>query len=121
MTVAGAIKFLKQHYHDASEIFYLYVLDRDGRLIGVVNLRALILAESTQTIEEIMSRDVITITVDTTVNAYVTAEIIASNSSRPILWRSTPSGPWSTTSRLSARAARPVRVTLMTLLTTLGS
>lgn len=59
MTVAGAIKFLKQHYHDANEIFYLYVLDRDGRLIGVVNLRALILAESSQTIEEIMSRDVI--------------------------------------------------------------
>ncbi|MFN8493196.1 MAG: magnesium transporter [Caldilineaceae bacterium] len=64
MTVAGAIKFLKQHYHDASEIFYLYVLDRDGRLIGVVNLRALVLAESTQTIEEIMSRDVIWVRVD---------------------------------------------------------
>lgn len=64
MTVAEAITFLKQHYHDASEIFYLYVLDRNGRLIGVVNLRALILAESTQTIEEIMSREVIWVRVD---------------------------------------------------------
>ncbi|CAN5708636.1 magnesium transporter [soil metagenome] len=65
MTVAEAVTFLKQHYRDASEIFYLYVLDRDDHLIGVVNLRALILAESTQTIEEIMSKTVIWAHVDT--------------------------------------------------------
>lgn len=45
MTVAEAYTFIKQNYHDANEIFYLYVMDRYGRLIGVVNLRALILAE----------------------------------------------------------------------------
>ncbi len=64
MTVAEAVVFLKQHYHDASEIFYLYVLDRYARLIGVVNLRAMILAEPHQTIEEIMSREVISVRVD---------------------------------------------------------
>jgi magnesium transporter len=64
-TVAEAFQFIKEHYHDATEVFYLYVLDRNGRLIGVVNLRALILAESTQSVEEIMQRDVISVRVDT--------------------------------------------------------
>ncbi len=61
MTVAEAFQFIKEHYRDANQIFYLYVLDRNGQLIGVVNLRALILAEPTQTVEEIMQREVITV------------------------------------------------------------
>ncbi len=65
MTVEEAYRFIKEHYHDANEIFYLYVLDRYGRLIGVVNLRALILADQRQTIEEIMQRDVLSVRVDT--------------------------------------------------------
>lgn len=64
MTVAEAFAFVKKHYRDENEIFYLYVLDRFGRLIGVVNLRALILADASQTVEEIMNRDVITARVD---------------------------------------------------------
>lgn len=63
-TIAEAFQFIKESYHDANQVFYLYVLDRNGSLIGVVNLRALILAEPTQTIDEIMIRDVITIRVD---------------------------------------------------------
>lgn len=63
-TVAEAFQFIKSNYSDASQVFYLYVLDRNGRLIGVVNLRALILADPDQTIEDIMLRDVITIRVD---------------------------------------------------------
>lgn len=65
MTVSEAYRYIKEHYHDANEIFYLYVLDRYGRLIGVVNLRALILADQAQTIEEIMQRDVLSVRVDT--------------------------------------------------------
>jgi magnesium transporter len=64
MTVNEAFQFIKSHYHDANQVFYLYVLDRNGRLIGVVNLRALILADPTQTIEDIMLRDIITVRVD---------------------------------------------------------
>jgi magnesium transporter len=64
MTVTDAFAFLKKNYRDASEIFYLYVLDRNERLIGVVNLRALILAEPAQTVESIMNREVITARVD---------------------------------------------------------
>lgn len=64
MTVAEAFTFIKQHYRDASELYYLYVIDRYGRLIGVVNLRALILAEPEQTVEAIMNREVITAKAD---------------------------------------------------------
>ena len=64
MTVAEGFSFIKQNYHDENEIFYLYVMDRFGRLIGVVNVRALILAEPYQTIEDIMSRDVISVRVN---------------------------------------------------------
>ena len=65
MTVADAYKFLRKNYRDAAEMYYLYVLDRYGRLIGVVNLRALVLASQDQTMEEIMARDVVSVYVDT--------------------------------------------------------
>jgi magnesium transporter len=61
MTVAEAFQFIKQHFRDANQIFYLYVVDRNDKLIGVVNLRALLLAEPTQTIDEIMLPEVITV------------------------------------------------------------
>ncbi|MCB0124795.1 MAG: magnesium transporter [Caldilineaceae bacterium] len=64
MTVTEAFTFIKQNYHDENEIFYLYVIDRFGRLFGVVNLRALILADPYQTIEEIMNRDVVSVRTD---------------------------------------------------------
>lgn len=63
-TVAEAFQFIKKNYQDASQVFYLYVLDRNGKLIGVLNLRSLILADPDQTIEEIMLRDVISVRVD---------------------------------------------------------
>lgn len=61
MTVTDAFRYIKRHFHDENELFYLYVLDRYGRLIGVVNLRALLLAETDQTVEEIMNRDVLSV------------------------------------------------------------
>jgi len=64
MTVAEAIAFLRQHYHSAEDMYYLYVLDRNEKLIGVVNLRVLILSEPEQTIEAIMNHEVVSISVD---------------------------------------------------------
>jgi len=75
MTVEEAFAFVKKHYRDASEIFYLYVIDRYYRLIGVVNLRALILADPNQTIEQIMNRDVIS--VKATMDQEAVAQILA--------------------------------------------
>lgn len=63
MTVAEAVRFIKENYDREEELYYLYVLDRHGQLLGVVNLRALILAEIDQNIEEIMNRDVLSVNV----------------------------------------------------------
>ncbi len=60
-TVAESLRFLKVHYAEEEDFFYLYVLDRHARLIGLVSLKALILAEPEQTIEEIMERHVISV------------------------------------------------------------
>lgn len=65
MTVEEALRFIKERYAGEQELYYLYVLDRYGVLIGVVNLRMLILAELQQTVEEIMNSDVISVEVDT--------------------------------------------------------
>jgi magnesium transporter len=60
-TVEEAIHFIKEQYRDESQFYYLYVLDRYGHLIGVVSLRALILAQAQQSIEEIMDSSVISV------------------------------------------------------------
>ena len=60
-TVDEAIRFIKDQYRDETQFYYLYVLDRYGHLIGVVSLRALILAEAQQSIEEIMDSNVISV------------------------------------------------------------
>jgi len=60
-TVTESIRFLRAHYAEEEDFFTLYVLDRHARLIGLVDLKALILAEPEQTIEEIMDRNVISV------------------------------------------------------------
>lgn len=60
-TVAESIRFLRAHYAEEEDFFTLYVLDRHTQLIGLVDLKALILAEPEQTIEEIMDRTVISV------------------------------------------------------------
>lgn len=64
MTVGEAFDFIRENFRDANEVFYLYVVDRFEKLIGVVNLRALILARHDQLLDEIMLRDVFKIRVD---------------------------------------------------------
>ncbi|HIP71869.1 MAG TPA: magnesium transporter [Anaerolineae bacterium] len=57
-TVAETLDYLRS-LTDAETFHYLYVVDRNGRLIGVVPLRTLITSQPEQTIEAIMSPDVI--------------------------------------------------------------
>jgi magnesium transporter len=64
MKAREAVAYIRENYQDAEEIYYLYVLDRNGMLIGLVNLRALVLADPDQTIESIMRRDVISVRAD---------------------------------------------------------
>ena len=65
MTAAAAMAFLREHYADEHDLYYLYVLDRQRRLVGIVSLRALVLALPEQTLDEIMDRDVLTVRADT--------------------------------------------------------
>ena len=62
-TVKGAIAAI-QEKRDIEMIFYLYVVDRDGHLVGVTSLRQLLLSKPDQTLAEIMQREVIKAHVD---------------------------------------------------------
>jgi len=59
MTAQNAIDFLRTVQPDADQPYYLYVVDRDDRLIGIVGLRDLLVARPEATIESIMKTDVI--------------------------------------------------------------
>ncbi|MCA9934929.1 MAG: magnesium transporter [Ardenticatenaceae bacterium] len=57
-TVNETFEFLRS-LEDAETLHYLYVVDRDDRLLGVVPLRELIMARADATIESIMSEKVV--------------------------------------------------------------
>ncbi|WP_205599234.1 magnesium transporter [Oceanobacillus halotolerans] len=62
-TVDKVMKRLKVEGPDAETIYYLYVLDEDKRLVGVVSLRDLIIADENTLIEEIMSEKIVSVSV----------------------------------------------------------
>jgi magnesium transporter len=61
MTVGEAMTLLRARKPLAEEAYYLYVLDADNKLQGVVNLRELIVADPDTKIEDVMTRDVISV------------------------------------------------------------
>jgi magnesium transporter len=65
MTAQHAMDFLRQFYHEEQDLYYLYVLDRYQRLVGLVSLRSLVLAEPHQTLGEIMHEDIFTVSPET--------------------------------------------------------
>jgi magnesium transporter len=65
MTVERALEFLRRASPDAETIYYLYVVDRDHRLIGVLSLRELIVASPSTRIGDIMDPDVVRVTTGT--------------------------------------------------------
>ncbi|HLR65833.1 magnesium transporter [Virgibacillus alimentarius] len=62
-TVKEAMHELKEIAPDAETIYYLYVLDSDKRLVGVLSLRDLIIAGEDTKIEEVMSEKVVSVSV----------------------------------------------------------
>lgn len=62
-TVSEALEYLRS-LHEAETLHYLYVVDRDRRLIGVVPIRTLVLASSQATVESLMDRDVVAVQVN---------------------------------------------------------
>jgi len=62
-TVEEVMQFLKEKAPDAETIYYLYVVDNDKRLVGVISIRDLIVADNNSLIKEIMSEKVIAVSV----------------------------------------------------------
>jgi magnesium transporter len=62
-TTAEALDYLRS-LEEAETLHYLYVVDRQSHLIGVVPIRNLILAKPTATVESIMNVDVVAIHAD---------------------------------------------------------
>ena len=63
-TVRDAIAAI-QDQREVEMIFYLYVVDRDRRLVGVTSLRQLLLAKADQTLDDVMTRSVIKVSTGT--------------------------------------------------------
>jgi magnesium transporter len=63
MTAQQAIDSLRSLHPDAETHYYLYVVDRSNKLIGIVGLRELLMANPRTLIDDIMNRDVISVLV----------------------------------------------------------
>lgn len=62
MTVEEAIRYVRRQAQDKLEtIYYVYVLDSEQRLLGVVSFRELLLAPGDKPVREVMHTDVITV------------------------------------------------------------
>lgn len=64
-TAAKAIEYLRQIRPEEETPYYLYVIDADRQLIGVVSLRSLLVAEPSAKVETFMDPSVIHVTTET--------------------------------------------------------
>lgn len=64
LTAREAIQAL-QEAEDAEMVFYLYVTDEHGHLVGVLSLRQLLMVPAGRKLGDIMAREVISVTTDT--------------------------------------------------------
>lgn len=62
-TVKEAMRHLRREAPEAETIYYLYVIDKDKRLVGVISLRDLIIAEGNWLIADVMSERVVSVPV----------------------------------------------------------
>ncbi|MGL4912693.1 MAG: magnesium transporter [Romboutsia sp.] len=64
MTAKQAVKHMRENAQDAETIYYIYVVDNDERLVGVLSLRELITARDASIVEDLMSENIISVYVD---------------------------------------------------------
>lgn len=62
-TAAEALATIRLAAPDAETVYYLYVTDRAGRLVGVVSLRQLVVADPDTPVGELMDRNVVSVPV----------------------------------------------------------
>lgn len=60
-TLKEVMKELKEEAPAAETIYYLYILDEDKRLVGVLSLRDLIIADESLHISEVMSEQIVSV------------------------------------------------------------
>jgi magnesium transporter len=63
-TIVDALAYIKQNARKMDVIYYIYVVDPEGRLLGVTNLRELLSAEIFTPLGRIMTRRLITAKID---------------------------------------------------------
>ncbi len=64
MTAEEAICYVREKAPSSETVYYLFVVDDENHLVGVVSLRELIVAKPHTLIRDIMNRDVISVRVD---------------------------------------------------------
>ena len=62
--ISRAIEYLRENAPEAETIYYTYVIDKWGKLVGVISLRELIIGKPETLIEEIMSSQVIYVNIN---------------------------------------------------------
>jgi CBS domain-containing protein len=63
-TIVEALAHIRQHAEDVDVIYYIYVVDDEARLLGVINLRELLSNEIFTPLSKIMTTRVITARID---------------------------------------------------------
>lgn len=65
MSIAQATVYLRENAPEAETIYYVYVIDDDDRLVGIISLRQLVVTSPWITIDQVMNQAVIHVHVDT--------------------------------------------------------
>nr|HET6903758.1 CBS domain-containing protein [Ktedonobacteraceae bacterium] len=65
LTAEDALAYLRRHSQHLEMVYYLYIVDAEQHLAGVVSLRELVVADPQTRLEELMDSDVIKVTIDT--------------------------------------------------------
>jgi magnesium transporter len=63
-TAGAALEWIRRERPEQHAMTYLYLLDEEGRLVGVASLRDLVLAEPERAVVEIMEDDIVHISAD---------------------------------------------------------
>lgn len=75
MTIKEAIEKFRKDAEDIETVYYIYVLDNDEKLCGVISLRELLLADSSAKLSDIMETKLKTVTPE--INEDTVSEIIS--------------------------------------------
>lgn len=63
MTIKEAMRHLRKVAAEAETIYYIYVVNHDRELVGVISLRDLIIAEGSLMVEDVVNRQIVSVSV----------------------------------------------------------